>query len=122
MLLYKKIVARDFQYDPRMYTNLVYIFYLLSIIFSREVGVGGLHVIHPPRDTNRCRGNVYANRYPSRSPIACVVLEHTYKHASISIWVHEPLTSSAVLHYGKVPKFLCLRSVRNLVIDDTRQT
>jgi hypothetical protein len=47
--------------------------------------------------TNRCRSNVYANRYRSNgpicgnvyanrcrsnSPIVCVVLEHTYKHAS----------------------------------------
>jgi hypothetical protein len=39
----------------------------------------------PPGVTNRCRGNVYANRYRSNSPIMCVVLEHTYKHASICI-------------------------------------
>jgi hypothetical protein len=30
-----------------MCKNLMYIFYLLSIIFSREDGVGGLHGIHP---------------------------------------------------------------------------
>jgi hypothetical protein len=30
-----------------MYKNLMYILYLLSIIFSREDGVGGLHLIHP---------------------------------------------------------------------------
>jgi hypothetical protein len=28
---------------------ILYIFYLLSIIFSREDGVGVLHAIHPPR-------------------------------------------------------------------------
>jgi hypothetical protein len=38
----------------------IYIFYLLSIIFGREDGVGGLHGIPPPPGvTNRCRGNVY---------------------------------------------------------------
>jgi hypothetical protein len=31
-----------------MCKNLKYILYLLSIIFSRENGVGGLHGIHPP--------------------------------------------------------------------------
>jgi hypothetical protein len=31
----------------------------------------------PPRVTNRCRGNIYANRYRSSSPIVCVVLDHT---------------------------------------------
>jgi hypothetical protein len=30
-----------------MYIIYIYIFYLLSIIFSREEGVGGLHGIHP---------------------------------------------------------------------------
>jgi hypothetical protein len=30
-----------------------------------------------PGVTNRCRGNVYANRYRSNGPIVCVVLEHT---------------------------------------------
>jgi hypothetical protein len=30
-----------------MYKNLIYIFYLLSIIFSREDGVRGLNGIHP---------------------------------------------------------------------------
>jgi hypothetical protein len=30
-----------------MCKNLMYILYLLSIIFSREDGVGGLHAIHP---------------------------------------------------------------------------
>jgi hypothetical protein len=74
----------------------IFFFYFLSIIFSREDGVGGLHGI-PPEVTNRCRRNVYANRYRSNgpicgnvyanrcgsnSPIVCVVLEHTYKHAS----------------------------------------
>jgi hypothetical protein len=39
----------------------------------------------PPGVANRCLGNVYINRYRSNSPIVCVVLEHTYKHASISI-------------------------------------
>jgi hypothetical protein len=29
---------------------ILYIYYLLSIIFSREDGVGGLHAIHHPRD------------------------------------------------------------------------
>jgi hypothetical protein len=48
----------------------------------------------PPRVTNRCRGNVYANRYRSNSPIVCVVLEHTYKHSSICISVREPRTST----------------------------
>jgi hypothetical protein len=65
---------------------ILYVFsYLLSIIFSREDGAGGLHGIHPPGVTNRCRGNVYANRYRSNSAIVCVVLEHTYKHASICV-------------------------------------
>jgi hypothetical protein len=67
--------------NPFLY---IYRLYLLSIIFRRGDDVGGLHGIHPPRVTNRCRGNVYANRYPN-SPTVCVVLEHTYKHASISI-------------------------------------
>jgi hypothetical protein len=31
-----------------------------------------------PGVTNRCRGNVYADRYRSNSPIVCVVLDHTY--------------------------------------------
>jgi hypothetical protein len=56
---------------------ILYIFYLLSIIFSREEGVGGLHAIPPPGVTNRCRANVYADRYRINSPIVCVVLEHT---------------------------------------------
>jgi hypothetical protein len=56
----------------------IYLFiYLLNIIFSRENGVGGLHGIHLPGVTNRCRGNVYANRYRNNSPIVCVVLDHT---------------------------------------------
>jgi hypothetical protein len=76
----------------------------------------------PSGVTSRCRGNVYANRYRSNSPIVCVVLEHTYKHASIYILVHEPNTSTAMSHDDKVPKFLCLRSVQNSVIDNTRQT
>jgi hypothetical protein len=33
-----------------------------------------------PQVTNRYQDNVYANRYPSNSPIVCAVLEHTYKH------------------------------------------
>jgi hypothetical protein len=105
-----------------MCQNLMYILFLLSIIFSREDGVGGLHGIHPPppKVTNRCRGNVYADRYRSNSSIVCVVLEHTYKHASICISVREPPTSSAVSHDSKVLKFLCIRSVWNSVIDDTR--
>jgi hypothetical protein len=31
----------------------------------------------PPVVTNRCRGNVYADRYRSNSPILCFVLDHT---------------------------------------------
>jgi hypothetical protein len=58
--------------------------YLLSINLRGEDDVGGLHGI-PPKVTNRYRGNAYANRYPSNSPTVCVVLEHTYKQASISI-------------------------------------
>jgi hypothetical protein len=72
-------------YKNLMYIYIITIFYLLSIIFSREDGVGSLHVIHSPGVTNRCHGNVYANRYRSNSPIVCVVLDHAYKHASISI-------------------------------------
>jgi hypothetical protein len=49
-----------------------------------------------PGVANRCRGNVYANRYRSNSSIVCVVLEHTYKHAPICIWVREPPTSISV--------------------------
>jgi hypothetical protein len=30
--------------------HILYIFYLLSIIFSREDCVGGLHAIHPPQE------------------------------------------------------------------------
>jgi hypothetical protein len=70
-----------------MYILCIYIFYLLSIIFSREDGVGDLHVIHPPGVISRCRCNVYANRYRSNSQIVCVVLEHTYKRASICIYL-----------------------------------
>jgi hypothetical protein len=32
-----------------MYVLYIYMYYLLSIIFSREDGVGGLHAIHPPQ-------------------------------------------------------------------------
>jgi hypothetical protein len=35
-------------YKNLMYILYIYIFYLLSIIFSREDGVGGLHAINPP--------------------------------------------------------------------------
>jgi hypothetical protein len=70
-----------------IYKNLMYILYIdLSPKhhFQQGGGVGGLHGI-PPLVTNRYRGNIYADRYPSNSPIVCVVLEHTYKHASICI-------------------------------------
>jgi hypothetical protein len=76
--------------------------------------VGDLYVIHPPGVTNRCRGNVY------NSPIVCVVLERTYKHASIVFRYVNRALQLPVSHDSNVPKFLCLRSVQNSVIDDTR--
>jgi hypothetical protein len=71
-----------------MYKNFMYILYIdLSPKhhFPREGWCGRPPWDPPPRVTNRCCGNVYANRYRGNSPIVCVVLEHTYKCASIPI-------------------------------------
>jgi hypothetical protein len=45
----------------------------------------------PPGVTNRCRGNVNADRYRSNGPIVRVVLEHTNMRQFVFRYVNSPL-------------------------------
>jgi hypothetical protein len=68
-----------------MYILYIYIFYLLSIIFSRGNGVGGLHWIHPQGLSIPAAITFTQIGIEATALLVYVVLEHTYKHASISI-------------------------------------
>jgi hypothetical protein len=66
-------------------TYYIYIYYLLSIIFSREDDVGGLHGIHRQGLPIAAAVTFTQIGIEAKARYVCVVLEHTYKHASICI-------------------------------------